>query len=227
MKPVRPLLALLACLALATPAYADALDRDFPFSTGAATARVVDFSMPYTPVIKAYFPDWVDADDRARMLDALREHLDIIPPVHRAFVHEVVFDPGRYPLAAQAGARYKIANFEAAAIAMPHALVFYRNPPRGWDVTRRVVLHELGHVVAYGKFGSGAPPAAWTAAAKADGQFFSAYSRDAFYGSGTLTEDFADAYANFVGGKRFGGAEFDAFQATYPNRYRLLENYAY
>ncbi len=228
MRPFLPTLAFLVGVACASPARAQALDPDFPFSTGPAPARAEAINLPYTPTIQAYFPAEVEEAQRTRLLGFLSQHLVMLPPAHRALLHQVVFDPGGYPRAQAAAARFKTAKFTATAIALPQSIVFYRNPPSpDWTVTRGVVFHEMGHVLAMAKFGASAPPAAWTEAARSDGMFFTQYSRNAFNTTGTLVEDFADAYANFVGARYFGGEDLTAFQATYPARYRLLESYAY
>lgn len=228
MRPFLPTLLLLLGLACAAPVRAETLEPDFPFSTGPAPAQAVALNLDYTPTIQAFFPGDVEGPQIARLLGFLRLHLMVLPPSHRGLLRQVVFDPGSYPRAEQAAARFKTAKFTATAIALPGSIVFYRNPPSpDWTVTRGVVFHEMGHVVAMAKFGTSAPPSAWADAARSDAMFFTSYSRNAFYATGTLVEDFADAYANFVGARAAGGEDLSSFQATYPARNRLLESYAY
>lgn len=214
-------------LAPASPARA-ADDPDFPFSTGAAPADMVPLDLPYTPRIAMWFPTSATEAQRQRAVAVMSEHLSLLPPAHRAALRQVVFDPGAYPGAGKVARRLGRPTFTAAAIALPNAMVIYRNPPSpDWLMVRSVILHEMGHCFADARFGSSAPPAAWVQAAKADGTHLSAYSRNNIEATGSYVEDFAEAYEAFFQARTQGGDVPDKYKARFPYRWQLLETYTY
>ena len=194
----------------------------YRFASGEAPARLVRLDLPPAP-IDVWLPGTLDAATGDRLAASVAKHLAELPAEHRAALHTVAFDPGEFPGNARKAQQLQQPELKLWASARAGAIAFYRNtPPGDWRVTRRRVFHEMGHCLAHVKFGTSSPPPAWAEAARADARFFSTYSKTAFEATGTLVEDFADAYATFMQAQVDGGAPLARFQAAYPARARLL-----
>ncbi len=210
---------------LAPPAPFDESVGVFRYPSGEAASRVVPLALDETP-IQVWLPLEVEETHAARLLTSLDGFLAQLPAEHRAALRTVAFDPGEYPANARKARQLNQPELKLWASAKAGIIVFYRNtPPGDWRVSRRRVFHEMGHCLAHMRFGTSTPPPAWTEAAVADDTFFSDYSRNAFAATGTLVEDFADAYAAYMQAIADGGDALPAFQATYPARARLLDVY--
>lgn len=198
----------------------------FRFPSGDAAARAVPLALDEAP-IRIWLPLEVEEARATKLLATLDAFLSQLPADHRTALHTVAFDPGEFPGNARKARLLNSPELKLWASAKAGIIVFYRNtPPGDWRVSRRRVFHEMGHCLAHQRFGSSTPPAAWTDAARADDAFFSDYSRNAFEATGTLVEDFADAYAAYMQAIADGGGEALAtFRASYPARARLLEVY--
>jgi hypothetical protein len=222
-------LAFMILIALAAPARAEApaapaaASETFRFPSGEVPARMHVLDLPPAP-IAVWLPADVPAAEGDRLVASLAGLLGELPPTHRAALRVVAFDPGEYPGNARKAAQLAQPALKLWASARAGAITFYRNdPPGDWRVSRRRVFHEMGHCLAHVRFGSSAPPAEWAEAARADDAFFSDYSRLAFEATGTLVEDFADAYAAYMQGRVDGGEALTRFVAAYPARARLLD----
>lgn len=200
-------------------------ERTFGFPSGAAPARVLGLALDEAP-IRVWLPLEVDEEKAAELMATLEGHLAALPAEHRAALKTVAFDPGEYPGNAKKARQLQSPELKLWASAKAGSIVFYRNtPPGDWRVSRRRVFHEMGHCLAHVRFGTSTPPADWTAAARSDDAFFSEYSRNAFEATGTLVEDFADAYAAYMQAIADGGDAPARFRAQFPARARLLDGY--
>lgn len=200
-------------------------ERTFGFPSGVAPARMLGLALDEAP-IRVWLPLEVDEEQAADLMATLEGHLAQLPPGHRAALRTVAFDPGEYPGNARKAHQLRSPALKLWASAKAGSIVFYRNtPPGDWRVSRRRVFHEMGHVLAHARFGSSRPPAEWAAAVRGDDAFFSDYSRNAFEATGTLVEDFADAYAAYMQAIADGGEAPARFRGRYPARARLLDVY--
>lgn len=216
------LLAVALGLAPVAPAPSAAAPASYRFPSGEAAAREQAIDLPPRP-ITVWFPADAPADEADAHVRKLRGYLAQLPSAHVATLHTVAFDPREYPHNAKKGQQLGQPALRLWASARAGVMTFYRNdPPGDWQVTRRRVFHELAHCVAHQAFGTSTPPAAYEAAVKADGTFFSDYSRKAYAATGSLVEDFADAYAAYMQAQIDGGEALVAFEASYAARGRAL-----
>ena len=197
----------------------------YRFPSGEAVARRFTLGLEGPPV-EVWLPLALPEARAARLLGTLAGYLAQLPAAHRTALASVAFDPGEYPANSRKARQLGQPAIKLWASARAGLIVFYRNtPPGDWRVSRRRVFHEMGHCLAHSRFGSSTPPGAWAEAVHADAAFFSDYSRRAFEATGTLVEDFADAYATYMQAIVDGGEPLAAFRASYPARARLLEAY--
>ncbi|QSQ27598.1 hypothetical protein JY651_22960 [Pyxidicoccus parkwayensis] len=108
------------------------------------------------------------------------------------------------------------------------------------NVTEDIFHHEIGHLIgrqvedANDTFLSriiesviGQPPGipdGWSEAAAADGNHLNEYTEESFEESGTYTEDFAEAWSEYMRAIDQGPEALEKFEETYPERSKILED---
>jgi hypothetical protein len=216
------LLSLLLVVALDVEPSAVPAPSAYHFPSGEAPARALAIDLPPKP-IAVWFPAAEPLPEAEAQVRRLHGFLAQLPTAHVATLHTIAFDPREYPFNAKKGVQLGQPELKLWASARAGVMTFYRNDPPGeWKVSRRRVFHELAHCVAHQAFGSSTPPAAYKAAVQQDGTFFSDYSRKAYGATGSLVEDFADAYAAWMQAQIDGGEAQVAFERDYAARGRAL-----
>ncbi|RKH50560.1 hypothetical protein D7Y23_12925 [Corallococcus sp. AB050B] len=125
----------------------------------------------------------------------------------------------------------------AAARAGDGTITFYDGEA---TVTDDIFHHEIGHLIgrqvedANDSFLSGfferlrgePPPIpdGWAEAAAADGNHLNDYTEDSFNDSGVYTEDFAEAWSEYMRALDGGPEALAAFEQLYPERSGILED---
>lgn len=126
----------------------------------------------------------------------------------------------------------------AAATAGDGTITFYDNDK---NVTADIFHHEIGHLIGrqveeegdsivedIGEIFTGekSPPIpdGWEEAAAADGNHLNEYTEESFEESGNYTEDFAEAWSEYMRAIDQGPEALQAFEQKYPERSEILED---
>ncbi|RKG67100.1 hypothetical protein D7V80_17210, partial [Corallococcus sp. CA054B] len=125
----------------------------------------------------------------------------------------------------------------AAARAGDGTITFYNG---GSYVTDDIFHHEIGHLIGrqvenandgilsgiFEKLRGEPPPIpdGWAEAAAADGNHLNDYTEDSFNDSGVYTEDFAEAWSEYMRALDGGPEALAEFERTYPERSEILED---
>ncbi|MGE6758503.1 hypothetical protein ACQKGO_10855 [Corallococcus interemptor] len=125
----------------------------------------------------------------------------------------------------------------AAARAGDGTITFYDG---GKNVTDDIFHHEIGHLIGrqvedandgilsgfFEKLRGEPPPIpdGWAEAAAADGNHLNDYTEDSFNESGVYTEDFAEAWSEYMRALDGGPEALAAFEQLYPERSEILED---
>ncbi|MBN8233083.1 hypothetical protein JYK02_36770 [Corallococcus macrosporus] len=125
----------------------------------------------------------------------------------------------------------------AAARAGDGTITFYNG---GEYVTDDIFHHEIGHLIGrqvenandtwlsriLEQYAGEPPPIpdGWAEAAAADGNHLNEYTEDSFNDSGVYTEDFAEAWSEYMRALDGGPKALAEFERTYPGRSEILED---
>ncbi|RKH67936.1 hypothetical protein, partial [Corallococcus aberystwythensis] len=125
----------------------------------------------------------------------------------------------------------------AAARAGDGTITFYDGEA---NVTDDIFHHEIGHLIGrqvedandgilsgiFEKLAGEPPPIpdGWAEAAAADGNHLNDYTEESFEDSGVYTEDFAEAWSEYMRALDGGPKALAAFEQKYPERSEILED---
>ncbi|WP_216626944.1 hypothetical protein, partial [Corallococcus exercitus] len=126
---------------------------------------------------------------------------------------------------------------DAAARAGDGTITFYGGEA---NVTDDIFHHEIGHLIGrqvedandswlsgiFEKLSGEPPPIpdGWADAAAADGNHLNDYTEKSFEDSGVYTEDFAEAWSEYMRALDDGPEALAEFERTYPERSEILED---
>lgn len=168
-----------------------------------------------------------DADREAFLAQVIDSYSET-PPELRSALENIVVTPEPGPETATGAG--------AAATAGDGTITFYDD---GQHLSEDLFHHELAHLIGrqqeekgdgfftdLGEVFGGEPPPVpdgWEEAAEADGDFVSEYAETDYRRDGNYTEDFADAWSQYMSAIDEGPEALDAFREEYPERARILE----